>query len=314
MESCFPKKNCFGCRKSGQAVQNSEKKSFFVLDFGDRFLYYEKEFSVSEGIAVCFPFIQSLEKEYRMEPLRTSHIVYDPAWGVEPIPEIPPDTVYTIFSKTAKQNPQKTALIFMGKKISFAELQNLVTRFASGLLKMGVRPGDRVASLLPNSPQQVLAFLAVNRIGAIYVPINVMYKEEELSYVLSDSGATVLISLDLFLNNFLAIQKDTAISTVVVSRISDFLPFPINFLYSIKSRLDKSHVAVSYNATLRPFRSVFAEPVPELNQLNPGPEDTAMILYTAGTTGKSKGVMLTNRNFVYNSINQVKNFHYTFAR
>ncbi len=243
-----------------------------------------------------------------MEPLRTSHITYDPAWGVEPIPEIPPDTVYSMFSKTARRSPQKTALIFMGKRISFTNLQNMVAQFASGLVKMGVRPGDRIASLLPNSPQQVLAFLAVNLIGAIYVPINVMYKEEELSYVLSDSGATVLITLDLFLDNFLAIQKDTSVSTILVTRISDFLPFPLNSLYSFKSRLDKSRVRVAFNSNTKSFRSVFSAPSAELHQFKPKPEKTAMILYTAGTTSKSKGVMLTNRNFVYNSINQSKSF------
>ncbi|NOY77061.1 MAG: long-chain fatty acid--CoA ligase [Calditrichaeota bacterium] len=243
-----------------------------------------------------------------MAKMATSAITYDSSWGIEPTPDVTPMSVYEMFAQTASRYPDKPALIFIGKKLSFRQLNDAVRRFANGLISLGIQPGDRIASLLPNSPQQIIAFLAANLLGAIYVPINVMYKEEELSYVLADSGAKHLITLDLFLPNFLPVKPDTAIETILVTTIDDYLPFPINFLYRLKSRLDGSHVSVTYNTQTLPFLSIFEDSPSDFPNPAPGFDDTAMILYTAGTTGKSKGVMLTNRNFVFNAANQSKNF------
>ena len=243
-----------------------------------------------------------------MAKLAISHVQYDPSWGIHPTPEVTPMSVYEMFRQTADHNGDKTAIIFIGKKLSFRQLDTAVRRFANGLASLGVHPGDRIVSLLPNSPQQIIAFLAANLLGAIYVPINVMYKEVELSYVLVDSGARLLITLDLFLPNFLDVKQDTSIETTVVTTIDDYLPFPINFLYRLKSHLDGSRVNVNYDDHTLRFSSIFSDSGIPFQKSPFNFDDTAMILYTAGTTGKSKGVMLTNRNFVFNVANQSENF------
>ncbi len=237
-----------------------------------------------------------------------SSISYNPAWGIRPTPAVPPMTLFEMFQKTAARLPEKTAIRFMGKTLSYRQLKDLVHRFAAGLLSLGIRPGDRVATLLPNSPQQVIGFLATNKIGAIYVPVNVMYKEEELQYVLRDSGARLALTLDLFWPNLEAVLPETFIETTVVSSIADFLPFPTNQLYKIKTRLDGSRVAIPWAKKVLPFHSLFQNPTGEVNLPHPDFDDTMMILYTAGTTGESKGVMLTHRNFVFNAVNQSENF------
>ncbi len=233
---------------------------------------------------------------------------YDPSWGARPTPDVTPMTTYGMFRKSAALYPAKTALIFMDKKISYRDLDAMVEHFAAGLAALGVKKGDRIGALLPNCPQQVIAFLAANRLGAIHVPANVMYEGEELRHIFTDSGMKMLITLDLFYTNALAVMEGTDIEKIIVTGIDDFLPFPKSVLYRLKTRFDGTRVRVDYdNSTFR-FKDLLASkgslPVIDFDF-----DETMLILYTAGTTGKSKGVMLTHRNFVYNAANQAENFN-----
>jgi long-chain acyl-CoA synthetase len=175
-----------------------------------------------------------------------------------------------------------------------------------------VKPGDRIGVALPNCPQHVIAFLAANRIGAIHVPANVMYGPEELRYIFEDAGVRLVITLDLFHQNVKKASANTAVEKIVVTGIDDFLGFPKNLLYRVKSRLDGSRPRIAFDAgTLR-----FADLLKTAARAPARHPDvdfdaTMMILYTAGTTGKSKGVMLTHRNFVYSAANQAENFAMT---
>jgi long-chain acyl-CoA synthetase len=119
------------------------------------------------------------------------------AAGVPRDPAFERITMPELLTRTAQRFPDHTALIFMGKKIRYRELEALVNRFAKALLGLGVKPGDKVAMLLPNMPQLVIANYAAMRIGAIPVPCNPLYTEHELNHQLNDSDSTVLIALDL---------------------------------------------------------------------------------------------------------------------
>ncbi len=233
---------------------------------------------------------------------------YDPSWGARPTPKVNPMTTYGMFRQSATRYPAKTALVFMDKKISYRDLDIMVERFAAGLANLGVKKGDRIGALLPNCPQHVIAFLAANRLGAIHVPANVMYEGEELRHIFTDSGMKMIITLDLFYANALAVMEGTDIEKIIVTGIDDFLAFPKSVLYRLKTRFDGTRVNVNYdNSTFR-FNNLLASEG-SLPTIDFDFDETMLILYTAGTTGKSKGVMLTHRNFVYNAANQAENFN-----
>ncbi|MEA1966666.1 MAG: long-chain fatty acid--CoA ligase [Thermodesulfobacteriota bacterium] len=233
---------------------------------------------------------------------------YEPSWGIRPTPEAKPMTTYEMFRKSAILYPTKNALIFMDKKISYGRLDDMVQRFALGLAALGIKKGDRIGALLPNCPQHVIAFLAANRLGAIHVPANVMYKGEELRHIFLDSGIKILITLDLFYKNALAVMDGIDVEKIIVTGIDDFLPFPKSVLYRVKTRFDGTGVKVEYGSNTLKFNDLLKTkgslPAAEFDF-----DETMLILYTAGTTGKSKGVMLTHRNFVYNAGNQAENFN-----
>ncbi len=213
-------------------------------------------------------------------------------------------SVYGMFRDSVLNYPDKAALLFIGRSLSYRELDEMVGRFAGALKRLGVREGERVGAVMPNCPQQVIAFLAVTRIGAIFVPANVMYAGDELKHIFSDSGASLVITLDLFYENVRAVWQ----GKLIVSGIDDFLPPLKALLYRLKSRFDGSRVPVDYGKDILRFKSLLKGASPPPAEVAWDYDATMLILYTAGTTGKSKGVMLTHRNLVYNAVNQSENF------
>lgn len=243
-----------------------------------------------------------------MQETILSELAYDPSWGIRPTPEAKPMTTYEMFHENALKYPSKPALIFLDKKISYSQLDDMVDSFAASLSRLGIKKGDRIGALLPNCPQHVIAFLAANRLGAIHVPANVMYEGGELRHILTDSGMKLVITLNLFYNNLCSVMEDTDIEKVIVTGIDDFLAFPKSLIYRLKTRFDGTWVKVAYGERILSFMELLKPGTPFSDRPDIGFDDTMLILYTAGTTGKSKGVMLTHRNFVYNAGNQSENF------
>ena len=151
--------------------------------------------------------------------------------------EVPPSVDYEeitlpgALERTAKRFPDTVALIMMGKKITYRELDELVNRFAGALADLGIRKGDKVSLLLPNMPQVVIASYAVFRLGAVVVMNNPLYTESELEYQLNDSDSKMAISLDLLVPRILKLKKKTGIETVIACHIRDYLPFPKKQLF-----------------------------------------------------------------------------------
>ncbi|MCP4755195.1 MAG: long-chain fatty acid--CoA ligase, partial [Proteobacteria bacterium] len=138
-----------------------------------------------------------------------------------------------ILSRTAKDFPNRTAILYMGKKISYSELDRLTDRFANALMNLGIKRGDKVALLLPNIPQIVVSYYGLWRMGAIPVPCNPLYTDKELEYQLNNAGATAIVSLDLLCPRMLALRSKTGIVQIVSCHINDFLPFPLKQLYPL---------------------------------------------------------------------------------
>ncbi len=154
---------------------------------------------------------------------------YEP--GVPPSLTYPDLTLGSVLAQTAQKFPDHTALLFYGKKISYAELDGLANRFAQALIGLGVRKGDRVALMLPNMPQMVIAYYGTLRTGAIAVPTNPLYHEHELEVQLKDSGAETLVAVDLFYPVISHVLPRTGVKHLILCGIKDFLPFPENLLY-----------------------------------------------------------------------------------
>ncbi|TCS83770.1 long-chain-fatty-acid--CoA ligase [Tepidibacillus fermentans] len=217
-------------------------------------------------------------------------------------PEI---SIPELLVNAAREYPNQDAISFMGKTIKFKELLNDVYKFAHGLKQLGVKKGDRVALLLPNTPQSVIVYYGALMLGAIVVQNNPMYTERELEHQLVDSGAEVIITLDLFYPKVENIRSKTFLKHVIVTSIKDYLPFPKNMLYNLKLRKDGQYVPVLKKDGVCFFsRLMKRQPVFPIHvQLDPK-EDIALLQYTGGTTGIAKGVMLTHYNLVVNVIQE----------
>jgi len=238
-----------------------------------------------------------MKKNAKWDDLKT---VGDRIWHKSYVAGVPKNvdfeniTMPEVLSRTAGKYPERTALLFLGKEISYAELEQLVNRFANVLIDLGVKPGDRVALLLPNIPQIVIAFYGIWRMGAIAVPNNPLYTDRELEYQLNDSGSTVLVTLDLLAPRMLALRPKTKLKEIITCHINDYLPFPAKQLFPLVKR--EMYVKYEKSPGYRQFLDVMKNASPEFSGAPPSLDDIAFIPYTGGTTGVSKGVVLTHRN------------------
>lgn len=201
-------------------------------------------------------------------------------------------------SGTAARFPDNPALLFQGKVLTYRELEVMVSKFASALSSLGVLPGDRVGLLLPNLVQTVVGIYGALRMGAIAVPNNPLYTDRELQHQLSDSGCKVLLCLDTLIPRMLAVRERTNIDAIVSCHIRDWLPFPLKQLFPFVKR--GLHLKTPPGDRIFEFTDLLDAHEPMDGNYPSEMDDTAVLIYTGGTTGVSKGVELTQRNLSYN--------------
>lgn len=205
---------------------------------------------------------------------------------------IPNQSLGAILQNTAKNYPEHNALSFYGKKISYKELNALAFAFTSSLQQNHVQKGDRVAIMLPNCPQFVISYYGILHAGGIVTQVNPMSVERELEYILNDSGAETIIVLDALYPRVKSVQARTNLKDIVVVSLQpsahDFSPDK-----SFESFLSES------NGSMLPI-AIDSE------------HDIAILQYTGGTTGRSKGAMLTHRNLLANVIQSYEFFKHEF--
>ncbi|MGQ9557757.1 MAG: long-chain-fatty-acid--CoA ligase [Desulfurispora sp.] len=203
--------------------------------------------------------------------------------GIPASLEYPDKTMPDFLTEAAERCPQRTALIFAGVQIPYTMLHTLVEKTALALYNLGVRKGDRVALMAPNCPQYVVGFLAIQKIGAVVAQVNPMYVERELEHLLNDSGARVIIAYDAFYQRIANVKDVTPLEHVIVFSLGQPAPGIPEGVW----RADQ--LAMSAQGQL---------PAVEIDPVN----DLAVLQYTGGTTGISKGAMLTHRNIVANAL------------
>lgn len=207
-------------------------------------------------------------------------------------------TLQEALAQTASRFSSKPALIFFGKSVTFQRLNEMASRFASALAGLGIKPGDRVALLLPNMVETVVGYYGIFRAGAIAVPNNPLYTDRELEHQFNDSGSRLLLCLDTLVPRMMELRKKTGIEKIVSCHIRDFLPFPLKQLFPYLKR--DLHLKTPPGKDLYEFTDLIADYEPISQGHKSGQEDTAVLIYTGGTTGLSKGVQLTQRNLTAN--------------
>ncbi len=227
--------------------------------------------------------------------------------GVPRTIDYPRVPVERLLRQATESNPETVATVFYGARLTYRDVDDLADRFAAHLRGRGVRPGDRVALMVPNSPAYVIAFFGIQRAGAVVVQTNPLYTPRELTKLYADAGATVVVCLDLFLPKVLEARPETSVRHVIVADVKDHLPPALATLYPIRRRSDLKKAGhwpleVPDAPWIEAFRDALQTPAERGREPQTvDPDEVAVLQYTGGTTGTPKGAMLTHRTLIANA-------------
>lgn len=197
----------------------------------------------------------------------------------------------------AEKYPNNVAFDFMGKSTTYKELVKQIENCAKALRTIGIRENDKVTIAMPNCPQSIYLFYAINQIGAIANMIHPLSAENEIEFYLNESNSVTAITLDQFYYKFEHIRKNTKIVNIIIASIQDALALPIKAGYMLTAgrkieKIPAEAPVIRWNQFMRLSKCCFYDYKVERKA-----EDPAVILYSGGTTGTTKGIVLTNRNF-----------------
>ena len=203
----------------------------------------------------------------------------------------------SLIEKRAQENPDLDAYIFFGKKTSYGRMMDDINQCAKGLKAIGVKKGDRVTVALPNCPQGVTIFYAINMIGAVASMIHPLSSEKEIEFFINDSKSVMAITLDQFYGKFDAIRKNVCIRNLVITSIKDVVSLPVKIGYNLTE--GRKHDKVPKDADIILWKDLMGKGrtyVGEYRDENDA-RDASVVLYSGGTTGLNKGILLSSYNF-----------------
>ncbi|MDH3943579.1 MAG: AMP-binding protein, partial [Anaerolineae bacterium] len=233
-----------------------------------------------------------------MMEARPWHKSYDE--GVPGSVEYPNETVHSFLEKTAKTHPDHACTVFKGAEITYKEMNDVTDRLAAGLHSLGVKKGDRVGIFIPNTPQFVIAYFAVLKLGGVVVATNPLYTEREIIHQVNDAGVEVMILMTNNYEKIKAIQDQTKIRQIVATNIKEALPPVLRVLFTL-AKEKKGGFRVDLRDNDVWMQDLIDKFTPEDRpEVEVSPEDTALFQYSGGTTGVSKGVVAPHRGLVAN--------------
>lgn len=216
------------------------------------------------------------------------------------VPEVP---IYRLLRSAARRFPLKTAILFEGGRMTYRRLNRESSRFANLLRSLGVQPGDKVLILLPNLPQTVIAYFGALKLGAVVVFTTPLSTPEELARQVRESGATVLVTLTRLAEAARTVKAQTGLRHIVFTSVKDYLPEPKRMLFTFFRERTEGH-ALPF--PLEPGMLLLANELykhgPHAPEVESRPGDLALIQFTSGTTAQPKGVMLSHRNLIANTL------------
>jgi long-chain acyl-CoA synthetase len=242
---------------------------------------------------VLLPLVHDLRVRF-VSPVQTENKPWFSSWPKNlprnlAYPEVP---LHAILEKTAKEHPEKAALAYAEREITYAELDSLSDRFAAALAALGVEKGDRVAIFLPNIPQFIIAYYGALKAGAVLTAISPLHKEREVAYQLCDSEAETIVALDALYPVVEKVWRKTRLRNVITASLAE---------YASKDAVSPSTVEQKPN--VHSFQTLLKEEAAKPPSVNINPQDDlAALQYTGGTTGTAKGAMLTHANLVLNAL------------
>jgi long-chain acyl-CoA synthetase len=216
--------------------------------------------------------------------------------------DYPQTTIPVALEETALKSPDHPAMVFKDNHITFREYNEAVDRFGAALQALGVEKGDRVAVHLPNCPQFPISYMAVLRIGGIVVPCNPIYTAREMTHQLNDSGAQVVVTLSSLYPIIKQVRAETQLRHVIVARIKTYFRPITRLLFTLLMEKRAGHrVDIAGDADTYWFADLLARAPAKPRPVDVSWDDTAVLMYTGGTTGVSKGAQLTHRNILVNA-------------
>lgn len=222
--------------------------------------------------------------------------------GVPHTIDYPPISLHYLLEEAAQKFPNNPCTIFKGAVLSYKEMDEITDRLAAGLESIGVKKGDRVGIFMPNTPQFVIAFFAVLKVGGVVVATNPLYSPREIEHQLNDAGIEIMLVMSNFYNTIKQVQPKTKLRKLIVTNLKETLPPVLAFLFTL-TKEKKGGFRVNLAEGDIWLQDLLNRYTPgDRPKVEVGPDDIALFQYSGGTTGISKGAIALHRNLVANSL------------
>jgi long-chain acyl-CoA synthetase len=215
--------------------------------------------------------------------------------------------IFSAFKATAERRKDNTAVIYLGTRFSYLKIKDLVDRFAAALTDMGLKPGQKIIIYIPNGVQWVVAWLGIQKIGAVCVPITPIYTPQDLKYIANDSDAEAIVCADTNFGYVTSVLSETPLKRVIVTKMADLLPWWKRYFGYLFDIIPRGKIALTENTySFKKLMSQFRNPSPAKPETEQNGNAVAEVLYTGGTTKFPKGVPISHNLFIISADEQIR--------